>query len=369
MKLVLAKPAMAAFEGDLASSKKVLGYVRDKFGIPPGEYSISPNLGIDFGLQVIVRNKDLGNLSELEKTLVANIGHIPLSVHAPYNYDDPKDWPSTDLTKGEQGVKNLRRVAEFSRNIGALSIAVHPNAIRTKEELQNEGLYNPKIQRENLDRLFNNILEVNADYNGIIDLENKPLPATTPDNERPIFTTLFHPLAHLREFAQRGGTITFDTCHYGITMRTINDLLGRFEEGVTDEVLRREEMFGYFMKDYVRQPPISEAMLEVGEAIKHIHLNDGSIYRPNKETGFPDREKPLPKVGGYQLWWEAYVPGKGELCDTNCVLPWLRKHQAEDRTVTLTLEVGEFDGNYDGSPRSKETFESVMNMLYDKFRT
>ncbi len=386
MRLVLAKPAMAAFEGDLVSSKKVLEDVKDEFGIPSGEYKINPHLSIDFGLQLIVRNKDLDNLSELERALKDNVRGIPLSVHAPYNYDDPKDWPSTDLTRGRMGVDNLRRIAGFSRNIGAMSVAVHPNAIRTKEELQDERLYNPQVQRENLDILFSNVWEVNSDYGDIIDLENKPLPATTPDNERPIFTTLFHPLAHLKEFAQRGGTMTFDTCHYGITRDTINNSITEpvfsqiklyqikhpLEEVVleiTDEDLRIEEMFGYFAKDYVLQPTIAEAMVEVGSAIKHIHLNDGSVYRPNAETGFPDREKPLPKVGGYQLWWEAYVPGQGELCETDCILPWLKKHQGDNRAVTLTLEVSEFNGDYDKSPRSRESFKKTIEMIYDTFRS
>ena len=123
-------------------------------------------------------------------------------------------------------------------------------------------------------------------------------------------------------------------------------------------------MFGYFAKEYARQPTIAEAMVELGPAINHIHLNDGSRYMPDEESGVPDGERRLPMAGGFQLWYEAYVPGKGELCTTDCIVPWLKAHQADDRTVTLTLEVEGFDGKYAEAPRSRESFEDALEVIY-----
>ncbi len=369
MELVLAKPSMAAFEGDVSSSIKTLNEIREQFGMPKGAYQINNNLAIDFGLQLIIRDKDLDSLGEIEEKIKRSTDGVPLSIHAPYNYGEPEDWVKTDLTRDVQGLENLMKVADFSNNIGAMSIAVHPNAIRKKEHLEDKAKYNPQVQRELLELMSDRVLEANSYCNGIIDLENKPLPATTPDNESPIFTTVFHPMSHLKYFTERGGTITFDTCHYGITRATINEALKRFGENLTDEDLRREEMFGYFAEDYVLQPTIAEAMVELGPAINHIHLNDGSVYRPNKETGLPNKSDRLPMVGGYQLWYEAYVPGKGELCDTDCVVPWIEKHQKDDRAVTLTLEVTEFNNDYENNPRAREAFKDTLKSIYDNFKS
>jgi len=364
MKLVVAKPSVAAFKRDMASSIKSLDDIAHEFGITRGVNKVNKDLEIDFGLQLILFDKHLESLEEIKEGVLSSTQGIPLSVHAPYNYGDEADWPRTDLSRGSQGLDNLKRVAEFSRDIGALSVAVHPNAIRTKEELKDPSRYNPRTQQEFLNEVISHVQEVNSQYGGIIDLENKPLPATTADNENPIFTTVFHPISHLEYYIGKGGTLTFDTCHYGITRETINGAIKRLGSGLTDEVLREQEMLGYFAKDFVYQPSIEDAMLRLGSAINHIHLNDGSVYRTVEETGLQDRTKKLPMVGGYQLWWEAYVPGKGELCKTDCIKPWLTKHQADDRTVTLTLEVTEFNKDYANNPRWKESTRDALTIIY-----
>ncbi len=368
MKLTLAKPVMAAFGNDIEASKKVVQEVKARLGIAGNEWRVNPHLTIDFGYQPIVRWKDVesGNLGKLEQNLVA-LGDAPLAVHAPYNYGNTERWSATDLSQEGPAYENLLQVVRFADNIGAHSVAVHPNAIRTREAVTGPA-YTHDMQTGLLERVLRSIsMAQQTARTTSVDLENKPFPATTEDNENPIYTVTFGPLSHILRHTERGGRITFDTCHYGITRKTINDTIAACGSNISDEELRNREMFGYFAADYIPQPSIATAMCAVGQAINHIHLNDGSVCRPVPETGRPDKTKPLPSFGHGNLWWEAYVPGHGELCGNEVIIPWLRAEQTKDRRVMLTLEVAEFDGNYAASPRSQEALENAGRMIMTEF--
>ncbi len=368
MKLTISKPAIAAFPRDLQSSLDVLNEIESEFGFKNGELKISDYLTLDTGFQIIVRGKDLDDLGKLERNLVGLGKQIPSAVHAPYQYDDPNLWHTADLSQGRNGYENLLKVVGFSDNIGAESIAIHPNAIREKSVLLSaEYTHEKRIQH--LDTVISNILEAQSHAKNVsVDLENKPFPTTNADNSYATYTITLGPFEDIERYVKKGGKLTFDTCHYGITRETINGAITRFGEELTDEKLRESEMLGYFAKDYVRQPKIDEVMIGFGKSINNIHLNDGSVYKPVPETGRPDLGKKLPLTGGLQIMWEAYVPGYGELCDNKVIFPWLERNQKDSRRVFLTLEVGEFDGNYKDSPRFKESACSMINDLVAKFR-
>ena len=301
------------------------------------------------------------HLGKLEKNLASLGKFIPSAVHAPYQYDDPDLWRSADLSQGREGYENLLKVVGFSDNIGAESIAIHPNAIREKSTLSDSS-YTHEKRIQFLDNVIERIFEAQSHAKKVsVDLENKPFPTTNADNSFATYTVTLGPFEDISRYVGRGGKLTFDTCHYGITRETINGDLTRFSEELTDEKLRELEMFGYFEKDYIEQPPIDQVMVRLGKQINNIHLNDGSIYKPNPETGKPDLSKRLPPANGLQIFWEAYVPGYGELCNNSVIFPWLRENQKDDRRVFLTLEVGEFDNNYKDSPRFKESARSMIN--------
>ncbi|MBI2043104.1 hypothetical protein HYT25_01810 [Candidatus Pacearchaeota archaeon] len=367
MRLTIAKPAVAAFEGDLQSSLIVLDSIKSEFGFSNGELKINSNLILDTGFQVIVRGKDLEDLGKLEKNLAGLGRQIPSAVHAPYQYDDPDLWHTADLSQGREGYENLLKVAGFSDNIGAESIAIHPNAIREKSMFSDQS-YNHERRIQCLDTVINNVLEAQSHTKKVsVDLENKPFPTTNANNSYATYTITLGPFEDISRYIGAGGKLTFDTCHYGITRETINGAIERFGEELTNEKLRKFEMLGYFAKDYVKQPRIDEVMIRFGKQINNIHLNDGSIYRPVLETGRPDSNKRLPPANGLQIWWEAYVPGYGELCDSRIIFPWLKENQKDDRRVFLTLEVGEFDGNYKDSPRFMESARSMIKDLTEHF--
>ena len=259
------------------------------------------------------------------------------------------------------------KVVNFADNIRAESIAIHPNAIREKSVLLDSS-YTHEKRIQHLDAVIENILEAQSHAKGVsVDLENKPFPTTNADNSFATYTITLGPLEDIVKYVKRGGKLTFDTCHYGIAKETINSAIKRFGEELTDEKLRESEMLGYFAKDYVKQPNIDEVMIMIGKSINNIHLNDGSFYKPIPETGKPDLSKRLPPASGLQIMWEAYVPGYGELCDNNVIFPWLKENQKDDRRVFLTLEVGEFDGNYKDSPRFKESARSMIKDLLSNF--
>lgn len=368
MKLIISKPAIGAFEGDLKSSAEALNAVREQVGAPKsGAWFVNKNLSFDTGLQVIVREKDLADLSRLERNL-AQLGDMPFAIHAPYNYGQPSEWHVADLSNGKEGLANLLKVVRFGDNIQASSIAVHPNSIREKARLE-EPSYTHEARIRYLDNVFANIFEARAKARVVsVDLENKPFPATTADNENIMYGITFAPFEDIRRFTNRGGRITFDTCHFGITMRTINDAIEAFEYEVSDDKLRENGILGYFAKDFVEQPAISRAMVELGDAINHIHLNDGSPYRPDNATGKQDVLRTLPKIGGVQLWWEAYVPGNGRLCQNRVLYHWIANNQQDKRDLPLTVEVTEFDGNYKESPRFREAAISLARDVQHFFR-
>jgi len=360
MKLVLSKPTIVAFEGDLRDSISALNFVKSQLGIEFGKYKINPNLEIEFGLQLIVRLKDLSSLEKLEKNIAqTGADNFCLAVHAPYNYEDPETWQRVDLSRGKEGLTNLLKVVEFSDRINALSTSVHPNAIRKKEEILFKKSRKKRLGL--LDNVISNILEA-QDYALFtsIDLENKPLPATTPDNERMIYTVTCSPLGDLKKYVDAGGRLTFDTCHYAITQATFNHLIS------SPKASKAMSDLGYFIED-INLTPTGEAMLNLGESINHIHLNDGSIYKPFPETGRPNINARLPSIGGIQLYWEAYVPGYGELSKNEDVFPWIKKYQTSKRTIPLTIEVTEFDNNYSSSPRFKEGAISFVKNLEASF--
>lgn len=360
MRLTIAKPAMAAFEGDLKSSLDALNYVKARMGFSGNEYKVNNNLVLETGLQVIVREKDLADMGRLERNIAA-LGEIPISIHAPYNYDGPATWHIADLSEGDEGFDNLMKVVKFGDNIGAHSIAVHPNAIREKSFLESPD-YTREMREKYLNSVFNHVLAARDRARTVsVDLENKPFPSTTADNENIMYGTAFAPFRDIARYFDLNGKITFDTCHYGITMRTINDTIKELGGKVTDARLRERNILGYFAEDFTQQPEIHQTLWGLGKAVNHIHLNDGSVYRPHDNTGMPDKTRPLPKIGGSQLWWEAYVPGRGELCDNSVIMPWLRKVRTDNRKVTLTVEVTEFDRNYAESPRFREAAISLVN--------
>lgn len=368
MRLTIAKPAIPAFEGDLKSSFAALEAIASELGMSGRELRINEDLTLDLGLQLIVREKDLANMGKLEATL-ATLPNVPFAIHAPYNYDDdPSHWASADLSEGDVGLTNLKKVVAFGDAIGASSIAVHPNSVRESAVLVSPS-YNAILRQGYLTRVIANIEAARSHARHVsVDLENKPFPATTAHNERPMFGTTFAPIEDILAYLARGGgRVTFDTCHYGITRETINGTRARLGGDLSDGRLKKEGILGYLAEDFQAQPSIEEAMLLIGERINHIHLNDGSMYRPHEATGKPDRSKPLPQVGGMQLWWEAYVPGRGELCDNKVIMPWIRQHQRANRKIPLTVEVTEFDRNYDHSPRFREAAVRVIRDISDEF--
>ncbi|MEK6891386.1 MAG: hypothetical protein AABX03_04585 [Nanoarchaeota archaeon] len=389
MRLVIAKPTMPAFEGDLRSSIDALNAVKSELGVSGDSLRINDDLEITFGFQPIIRYKDLADLSALEKNLASSgVGDYPLALHHPYMHDLDKS-STVDLSRGEEGYQNLLKVVQFADNIRALSIAVHPNAVRSKEEISSPE-YTYERRLEFLDRVIKNVLEAqsHAKFTSV-DLENKPVPATTVDNENMIYTITFGPLEDLQRYVNAGGKITFDPCHYGITMRTWNQIPYNAEVikenaiGIKNdsdhlrETLRAEHeldkiiSLGYFREDLQEQHLVSDAMLrlsfKLGSAINHIHLNDGSIYRPVPETGRPNTDAKIPQVDGIQLYWEAYVPGYGELFNNSDIMPWLRQYGHEDRTVPLTIEVTEFDNNYKENPRFREGAVSLVKDILSEF--
>ena len=367
MRLTISKPIVGAFEGDVQSGLNALNEIKSEFGFSNGELIINKDLILDTGFQVIVRGKDLTDLGKLERNLASLGKFIPSAVHAPYQYDDSQLWHTADLSRGEEGYKNLLKIVEFSDNIGAESIAIHPNAIRDKSLLLDKN-YTHETRIHCLDNVINRILEAQSHAKRVsVDLENKPFPTTNADNSYATYTITFGPLADMARYVKMGGKLTFDTCHYGITRNTINDALENLGKNLNNKKLRELEMLGYFAKDYTRQPEIEDVMVAFGKSINNIHLNDGSVYKPIPETGRPDKNAKLSLTGGLQIMWEAYVPGYGELCDNNVIFPWLKENQKDDRRVFLTLEVGEFNNNYKDSPRFKESARSMIIDLKNYF--
>lgn len=370
MIVTLSKPTIAASPEDIKYSIETLKAVKSELGISGNSFRVHDNLTMDFGLQPIVRIKDLENLSNIEKNIIENTKEFPLALHAPYNYDNPKTWQTTDLSQGREGLETLLKIVKLADNIEAHTIAVHPNAIRTQEFLRDTNYtYIERIRA--LDTVINNVLEAqsHAKFTSV-DLENKPVPATVAGKDLPIYTITMGPYQDMIRYVQQGGKLTFDTCHYGITANTfdgISEEHGDSSENITNGKLRELDMKGYFAEDYnIIQHSISEAMFLLRNKINHIHLNDGTIYRPFPETGMPNIKKRLPKAGGFQLYCEAYVPGKGELCGYDVIIPFLDFVQEQNRRVFLTLEVAEFDNDYKNSPRAKESLISMGKTIMTK---
>lgn len=365
MILTIAKPAMGVFADDIKASVAAIDAIKSEVGATGNSLRINKDLTLDFGLQIIVLASHMDKLSRVEQNLSGV--DLPFAMHAPYNYGNPSDWTKSDLSRGREGLDNLLKVIATGDAIGSHSIAVHPNSIREKSEIMSSK-YTAQQRQAFLKAVIENVREAQSHARTTsVDLENKPLPATTVDNEGVIYTIVGAPVNDIVAYCSRGGKITFDTCHYGITMETINNARKELGNGLTDDKLHELEMAGYFAADYQQQPSIAEAMIAVGPSINHIHLNDGSVFRPVNETGERDMQKRLPKVGGFQLYWEAYVPGKGELCDNSVMFPWLRKHQADNRRVVATVEVTEFDRNYAESPRFKESALLLVKDIVEKF--
>jgi len=367
MRLTITKPAVAAFEWDLKSSLDILNKIKSEYGFSGGELRVNENLVIDTGFQLIVRGKDLVDLGKLERNIVGLKEQVPSAVHGPYQYDDSNLWHTADLSRGEEGYQNLLKVIDFSENIGAESIAIHPNAIRDKSVLLKQE-YNREKRIQSLERVIDKILDAQSYAKKVsVDLENKPFPTSNADNSYATYTITLGPFEDIERYVRRGGRLTFDTCHYGISRNTINSALEKFGKELTNEKLKGLDMLGYFAEDYVVQPKINEAMSVLGGSINNIHLNDGSIYKPIAETGRPDKSAKLPLTGGLQMMYEAYVPGYGELCDNSVIFPWLRENQKDNRRVFLTLEVAEFDNNYKDSPRFMESAHDTINDLIKNF--
>ena len=358
MILTLAKPAMAAFADDIKASNKCLERAKSDLGIPHS-HKVNTDLTIDFGLQLIVRKKDLPNLGELEKTVASTTKQIPLAVHAPYDQDAAKDWRKSDLSYGREGVNQLIEVVKFADNIGATSVCIHPGGIRSVRRLRTRG-FTPEKRRQYLQKVIDSAEEAQTySKTAIVDLENLPLPITT-DEADPIFTTTLVSFLDLARLANAGRTMTFDTCHYGIAKKAIDGAVSSPSE-VTRDSLRKAKTYGYHPRDFEYQPTIAEAMTRLGNAIHHIHLNDGAPFLPVPETGEMDLSKQVSTTGRLQIYHEAYVPGNGILCDEYCVLPWIKQRQSAQERIFLTLEVEEPNNDYENNPRAHE---SIMNMAY-----
>ena len=367
MLITLTKPTVLAFRDDISDSLKSLDFAKSQLGVYGDSFKVNHTLALDFGLQLILRGQDMEKLGDVEKNLSAIPESTPLAIHAPYFYDDPETWERGDLTQGRQGLNTLLKTIELANRIGAHSISVHPNSIRSEETL-NDPTYTHERRLESLEHAIAMIQEAQAaSTHATVDMENKPIPTVTFDKKTMTYTLVFAPLEDLKTYAKNGCTMTFDTAHYALAASTINRAIARLGADLTDERLKAEKMLGYFAKDYCPQPATAEAMRILGPRISHIHLNDASLHFPVPETGLPDRTKKGVTVGGFEGWVDSYAPRNGDFCEYDTITPWLVENQGQDRRVILTLEVSEFDGNYKTSPQTRKAIINAGRTIMGSF--
>lgn len=372
MRLVLAKPAMAAFPKDLRRSVDVLDFVESEMGFrsDDGTLKVSDDLTLELGLQLILRAQDMESLGDLEKNVGREVGDMPLAVHAPCNYDMTNPgWVNYDLTNQRTGMNKLMGAVSFADRVGATSVVVHPNALRAKKTLTNPDRYSATLQGFERANILGNIMEIiraDVDSNVSIDVENKPIPAEEGSvDDRAIYCSGV--LATYMQMQLWPQSMTFDTCHYGVTRNTINKAVSRGKAGV-DFALKKWDLPELVRENYIKQPSVRSAMEALGRKINHVHLSDGSVFQPDQETGLRVTTFVPSFREGVHGWVHGYVPLKGDsLCRYETIIPWLRNVSGDqidrDKRRFLTAEVAEFDGDYEQCPRSREALVGTTRTI------
>lgn len=339
--LLLKKDIVPAFKDDVKASLKSLQRVEEELGARRGLRLDSGHV-IDLGFEIIVRYKDLTQLTDLAENLKACEG-LRLSLHAPYNLEDPA---TVDLTTS-QGYEVALRLLEFAVENGIDYVCAHPNVMRP-------GFSNWSVEErhERLERLVEAALKLNkVSDNVLFAIENKPVPAANYSEGRPIFyAPLMGPFAHLEKVTDRGLPLVFDTAHYAITRASIHGRTSAqaWKQPVPslDEGCGRQ--IGLFEEDLVVQPTVPEVLERLGKQIIGIHLNDATPY--------------YTPVRGTTMYWEGLVPGRGGLVSYTDVVRFIRKHP--EAGLSVVMEVVESD--YQKCPNTHECFKGFLCELQNR---
>ncbi len=238
--------------------------------------------GFGRGIQLLLFSNVLDNAVLEEEVVRVSTTVVPGSFrkifHAPIA---PHHYDSRLNLSCEESVEVYVHLARLVARCGGEAMIIHTNC--TYEPDQWESVTRAHIYDRMLQKVYGHLKAIIAQSPVPILLENLPTPLkgdVTSDSATLVFDPFLGTVEQIREFydgAVCGLQFCFDTSHYGILRRQVNNLAMKYGSGITSHDVNKEGL-KVFCEDVVMQPGLeglyAQLRVLMGKKMTCVQLAD-----------------------------------------------------------------------------------------------